>query len=329
MDRASPTLAQNLDSNVRKTYAEVADRSEVPLTTVWYRAHGRPSIEEKAQGQQYLTPEEEIALIDFLLRMSDLGRPVRVKFLPSLAFSIARQRAATDRSIKPPNKNWPQAFKKRHPDLEAKRVKAMDWRRHDKHIHEKITHWFEVIGKELRRLDILPGNVYNMDETGVMLSMQGSAKVLVGKNDRRDYRGARVKCTMVTAIEWVSAAGESLKRMVIWPATTHQNNWTTFETPGWYYGCSENGYNTSKISLEWFKRVYDPQTRERANRKPRLLISDGFGTHETLAILEFCFENNIILARLLSHTSHKLQLCDVAVFAPLKTAYCDQADQLE
>ncbi len=65
MDRASLALAQELPSDVRKSYAVIADRSGVPLTTVWYRDHGRPSIEEKAQRQQYLAPEEEIALIGF------------------------------------------------------------------------------------------------------------------------------------------------------------------------------------------------------------------------------------------------------------------------
>jgi hypothetical protein len=219
MDRASRALAQDLPSNVPRRYAVIADRSKVPLTTLWYRDHGRPSKEEKAQRQQYLTPQEEKALVSFLLRQADLGCPVRIKFLPSLAFRIARRRTSTDRAIKRPNKNWAQAFERRHPELKLRRVKAMDW--------------FEVIEKELRRPDILPQNVYNMDETGIMLSMQGSAKVLVSKNDRRDYRGARVKRTMVTAIECASAAGESLKPMVIWPTTTHRSNWTTFDTPGW------------------------------------------------------------------------------------------------
>jgi hypothetical protein len=45
--------------------------------------------------------------------------------------------------------------------------------------------------------------------------------------------------------------------------------------------------------------------------------------------MEFCFENNIILCRLSSHTSHKLQPLDVAVFSPLKTAYRDLAERLE
>lgn len=63
-----------------------------------------------------------------------------------------------------------------------------------------------------------------MDETGVMLSMLGSVKVLVGKNDVRKYRGARVKRTIVTAIECISADGRYLNPMVIWPASTHRSN---------------------------------------------------------------------------------------------------------
>lgn len=74
--------------------------------------------------------------------------------------------------------------------------------------------------------------------------------------------------------------------------------------------------------------MFDPQTKARANGKPRILICDGFGTHETLEVLEFCFENNIILCQLPSHTSHKLQPCDIAVFGPLKTAYRDQVERL-
>jgi hypothetical protein len=74
--------------------------------------------------------------------------------------------------------------------------------------------------------------------------------------------------------------------------------------------------------------VFDPQTKERANQKPRLLICDGFGTHEILEILEYYFKNNIILCYLPSHTSHKLQPCDVGIFAPLKTAYRDEVERL-
>jgi hypothetical protein len=260
--------------------------------------------------------------------MCALGQPVRIKFVPSLAFSIARQRSTSNKPTKPPGKNWAQAFERRHPKLKARTVRPIDWKRHGNNIHGKITQWFEVIGEVLRDPAVLQENVYNMDETGVMLSKLGSVKVLVGRDDPRDYRGAGEKRTMVTAVECISADGRVLLPLIIWPASTHRSNWTTFPTPGWHYAHSENGYNDSKINLEWLKRVFDPQTRERATGKPRVLICDGFGSHETLEILEFCFENNIILCRLPSHTSHKLQPCDVAVFASLKAAYRDQVERL-
>lgn len=85
----------------------------------------------------------------------------------------------------------------------------------------------------------------------------------------------------------------------------------------------------SVISLYWIKHVFDPHTKALAGDKPRLLISDGFGTHESLEIMEFCLLNRIILCRLPSHTSHKLQPCDVGVFSSLKTAYREHAESLE
>ena len=60
-----------------------------------------------------------------------------------------------------------------------------------------------------------------------------------------------------------------------------------------------------------------------------MLIWDGFATHETLEILEFRFENNIVLYRMPSHTSHKLQPYDVAVFSQLKAAYHEQIKRIE
>jgi hypothetical protein len=101
-----------------------------------------------------------------------------------------------------------------------------------------------------------------------------------------------------------------------------------FPIPGWHYACSESGYTDSKISLEWLKHVFDPQTRGQANQKPQVLICDSFRTHETFEALEFCFENNIILCCLPSHTSYKLQPCNIGVFVSLKEAYCNKADRL-
>ena len=257
-DRASEALAAGDLPGEPRTYNAISKQWNVPLSTLHHRAQGRRSKEQKAQSQQYLTPAEEKALEKFLRLMSDLGNPMRIKFIPSLAFRIARQRYITGKVVRPPGKNWAQGFEKRHPALKAKRVQAIDWKRHKNNIYDKVMHWFLVIKEVLQDPAVLPENVYNMDETGVMQCKLGSVKVLVGKDDPRDYRGAGMKRMMVTAIECISANDRSLLPMIIWPATTHRSNWTTFPTPGWHYACSESGYTDSRISLEWLTRVFNP-----------------------------------------------------------------------
>lgn len=67
----------------------------------------------------------------------------------------------------------------------------------------------------LQDLAVLAENVYNIDETGVMLLKLGSAKVLVQKSDLRKYRGARVKRKVVIAIKCISADGRCLNLIII------------------------------------------------------------------------------------------------------------------
>ncbi|KAF2427769.1 hypothetical protein EJ08DRAFT_615507, partial [Tothia fuscella] len=141
----------------------------VPRSTLHHRAQGRQSIEEKALSQQYLTPCEAKAVIDFLSQMANLGQHVRIKYIPLIAFSATRQRPLSDRPPKPLGKNWAKALETRYPQLKARRVKALDWNRYEKNIYKKITHWFDAIEDVLRDLTVLDENLYNIDETGVML----------------------------------------------------------------------------------------------------------------------------------------------------------------
>jgi hypothetical protein len=147
-------------------------------------------------------------------------------------------------------------------------MQTIDWLRHDRHIHEKVVEWFSVIGKEFANPTILAENIYNMDETGVTLSILNSLKVLVGKNELKTYRGAGVKRTLITAIECISADGRCLHPLIIWPAATHKSTWTTHPTPGWHFGYSDSGYTDTAISLYWIQHVFDPLTKAKAGTKP-------------------------------------------------------------
>jgi hypothetical protein len=121
----------------------------------------------------------------------------------SLTLVTAHQRSSAfqiptaDDGIRPPGKNWPQGFYKRHFELNARRVKALDWARHDHNIYDKVLQWFTVIGRKLNDPAVIPENVYNMDETGVLLSVLSSLKVLVSKQDLRNYRGLLCRTSLI------------------------------------------------------------------------------------------------------------------------------------
>jgi hypothetical protein len=166
--------------------------------------------------------------------MSANRYPLPVKFARSLAYVIALKRISifaasnedqTDSNQpKLPGKNWATAFYQRHSELKAATLKALDWEQHDHNIYDKCVQWFIVIGKELASLLVRRENTYNMDETGVLLSVLNCLKVLVSAIDIQNYCSAGVKRTLITAIKYISADSRSLHPMVIWPAATHRAN---------------------------------------------------------------------------------------------------------
>jgi len=95
----------------------------------------------------------------------------------------------------------------------------MDWQRHEKNIRAKVEYWFEIIVKQLSERGVSQRNVYNMDETGVMLSDLDTVKVLIARGGKEQRRGRALKRTITTAIECVSVGGRVLPPLIIFPGT--------------------------------------------------------------------------------------------------------------
>ncbi len=84
-------------------------------------------------------------------------------------------------------------------------------------------------------------------------------------------------------------------------------------------GTSAEGWTTDTHGLQWLQDCFDPAEREKAAYKPQVLICDGYGSHITGSVIDFCLKNNIRLLIIPPHASHFVQLLDLAIFNPLKT----------
>ena len=174
-------------------YMYLSAISDVPYSTIYHRQQGRPSLHDKVMKQQYLTPAEESVLVSYFIRMDRNGYPLPVKFATSLAQVIATRRDSLwairdeNEAIPLPGKNWATSFHKRHPELSAVRLKTIEWERHDHSIYKKCVHWFAIIGPQLADPTLRRENIYNMDETGVLLSVLTELKVLVDSAELRKF----------------------------------------------------------------------------------------------------------------------------------------------
>ena len=83
----------------------VDQANTIPVSTRWHRAHGRQTRRQRAERQQLLTPQQEKALVDHLLRLHKNGYPARVKHLRYFAGILLRQRDAAGSSA--PRRRWP------------------------------------------------------------------------------------------------------------------------------------------------------------------------------------------------------------------------------
>ena len=264
-DPPAAALVWAKDLNQPLTYSALSQHTGIPASTLWHRKHGRASRRNAAAKRQYLTPSKEEGLVNYIRESKKKGFRVPSKLLRYLAFTIVRRRSsvfqtlANDTKLRPPGEDWSKVFLKRHRKLIGRRNKPLEWARFD--IYDKAVEWFEVIRRLLLDPAILPENVYNMDETRIRISISRSRKYVVAKDDIEDVKGPKVNRIQITALECISADGRCLDPLILWPASTLRSDWTIHQTPGWHFGYTESGYSNRKTVLEWYCRVFDPQTK--------------------------------------------------------------------
>jgi hypothetical protein len=76
------------------------------------------------------------------------------------------------------------------------------------------------------------------------------------------------------------------------------------------------------VSSEKYREYYQDEMDKKLlpTKKDPVLLIDNHATHCTLEAYSFCIENGIVIVRIPSHTSHRLQPLDVSLYFGLKTS---------
>jgi len=104
--------------------AKFARQYEIPRSTLMYRINDRKAASVRNQHFQRLSPEEEAAICNWILRLQAWGWPPRVEQVRSIAKELLVKKS-DNKSV---GINWPQKFLKRHSQIKTAYVSSLDTR---------------------------------------------------------------------------------------------------------------------------------------------------------------------------------------------------------
>lgn len=222
---------------------------------------------------------------------------------------------------------WMKGFMTRHRELSLRKPQAVSIQRAIGFNVDKVNKFYDLLEETVYKPEggrkIPAANIYNVDETGFTV-VQKPGRVLAAKGKK--YVGSLTsaeKGRTITAVCCTSATGNYVPPMLVFPRVRMVARLMDHCVPGAVGTCTKTGWINDKIFGEWFTHFLknvQPQTKQ----EPVLLLLDGHSSHtRNLEVIERARENNVILLCLPSHTSHRLQPLDVALFRSMKAKYND------
>ena len=195
-----------------------------------------------------------------------------------------------ERDASPVGKNWTTNFIKRRTEIKTKFSRKYDYKRALCEDPEVIGHWFELVRNTIAKYGIQEEDIYNCDETGFMMGVIATAKVVTSSESRNRPKTAQPgNREGVSIIQGINSYGWSIPPFIIFKGGNHLSSW--YEDSGlphdWVIAVSENGWTTNEIGFKWIEH-FNKHTKSRTHRIYRLLILDGHESHISLKFQQYC-----------------------------------------
>ena len=112
-------------------------------------------------------------------------------------------------------RQWVSRFLSRHPEVKTKIGKKLKVLRTENITSERLTTWFDTLAGHIKRLEITPPNLYNMDETGIALEVYTNTRVIGTSSTNATLIKRPENREWISIIETISATGKKLRPVVI------------------------------------------------------------------------------------------------------------------
>ena len=118
--------------------------------------------------------------------------------------------------------------------IEAARIKDISIKR--------LTKWFKDLQSIINEHKIVPGNIYNMDESGFPIGVIEASEHIINATIHQAFQVTPGHQEWVTAIECVCADGTSLSPLIIFKGENLSHQWISDVIHNaWRFGCNIKG----------------------------------------------------------------------------------------
>lgn len=272
--------------------------------------------------------DQEKNLEEYLKKASDIYYGLSPKEVRAFAYEYAAALKIKYPKSWEKNKlageDWFSSYLKRHAELSIRKPEATSLARASSFNKINVNAFFENLKTVLDRLQLGPGDIWNMDETGVT-TVQKPDRIVA----RRGYKqiGRIVSAergTLVTMALAISATGNSIPPFFVFPRVHFRDHFLNNAPPGSSGDANPSGWMKAEQFLKFVQHFV--KHSKTSKDKPALLLLDNHDSHLSIEALNYCKDNGVTVLSFPPHCSHKLQPLDRSVYGPFKKFFNSACD---
>ena len=197
----------------------------------------------------------------------------------------------------------------------------MEAKRQDSYIKDDIEGHFREYQRCKNYQGILDADTYNFDKTGYQIRIVARSLVITPIDCTAVYINNPANRELLTSVECISAGGYHAPPIIIFKGVYHLRRYFNNNIDSdILWARSDSGFTNDKLTLSWLKH-FNQFTENRTVGRYRMLIFDGFGSHDTQDFIDFCQEHRIRPFQLIPHLTHLIQPLDISVFQKSKDEF--------
>lgn len=290
-----------------------------PQATTGYKA--------VAERKQIFSDLQEHQLAEHIKELSNMFHGLCLKQVMQLAFQLADKNGLdipnswTERNQA--GRNWWLGFKSRH-NLSIRAPEATSFYRASAFNRPVVDMFFTNLALVLDKYKFEAKDIFNVDETGCTTVQKPTAIVTQRGKKQIGAITSAERGELVTVTYAISAAGNVVPPMFIFPRVNYREHFIRGSPPGSFGRATKSGWMNVNLFGEYLDHLIRHIRPSVENRI--LLVMDNHESHVSLTAVDKARDNGIVIVTIPPHTSHRLQPLDKAVYGPFKSAYNRAAD---